>query len=87
METVKAVQNLGIKVVLDLGNWDEGYIIDAVAEDPKLRTILSKEAADLVDKYNADGICLFWIWPRCPKVRRIHPTQDKRTLKPAAATQ
>jgi GH18 family chitinase len=68
---MRAAQKLGIKTIIDLGSWNEADTIEAIAVDSKFRTTMVTRAVEILDKYNADGICFIWTWPSCPLVNAV----------------
>jgi len=68
MPKIEALKNLGIKVVLRVGLWDTADWLQKVSEDPALREKLANNIMELVERFNFDGVCLWWAFPAAPQV-------------------
>jgi GH18 family chitinase len=71
IKNMQAAKKLGIKTIINLGSWNEAEAIETIAVDPKFRSIMVTRAVEILDKYNADGICFVWTWPSCPMVNDV----------------
>jgi len=63
----------GIKSLMRVGSTNNEIMhpldISKVAAEPESRKNFAKQISDLLEKYNFDGVYIYWRYPGCPVVR------------------
>jgi len=63
----------GIKSLMRVGSSNNEIMhpldISKVASEPESRKNFATQIIDLLEKYNYDGVYIYWRYPGCPNVR------------------
>lgn len=82
-ERVVAFKKRGIKVSLALGGWNDsaGDKYSKLVNNPSARSRFVKQALEVLEKYDFDGLDLDWEYPKCWQVDcNKGPASDKKAF-------
>ncbi|WP_082743688.1 MULTISPECIES: glycosyl hydrolase family 18 protein [unclassified Burkholderia] len=73
---VKLAHNAGVKVMASLGGWSMSKHFCEVAKDPGMRSTLISQCADLITRFDFDGIDFDWEYPGAAGMNIEHYSDD-----------